>query len=300
MLLEEFGHAGWNPVRHYDAMAHAAPAAGAAGAGVAGEWGVRWLAPELSYQSLPPRDVLHVAAIRASLLPLPDLVKGWPAKSTGIDPSPRVHLRIDLYRYFFPATAGDCSWPTEPHGLGMERPVESQSTYVLIPSAPGSIKDAMEKVSKVIGQLNADHALGILQEDWFSGSSSRRSPADALGLPLTLLSFTGKESVIRVPWCWMHATGLGFRRYVTSALLHPMSTPMTRDVPGGHLYVLESSVAGPCSSSINRAGKDVALGLTDSPWSANGELRSTGWKRPARLGRFTDLLQLKGPRHLEQ
>ena len=87
MLLEEFGHAGWNPVRHYDAMAHAALAAGAAGA-MSYEWGVRWLAPELSYQSLPLRDVLHVAADPRFFAPLPDLVKDWPAKSTGIDPSP--------------------------------------------------------------------------------------------------------------------------------------------------------------------------------------------------------------------
>jgi hypothetical protein len=266
MLLEEFGHAGWNPVRHYDAMAHAALAAGAAGA-MSYEWGVRWLAPELSYQSLPLRDVLHVAADPRFFAPLPDLVKDWPAKSTGIDPSPSGFTYGSIYTGTpFPATAAIALGLLSRMGEGMERSVESQSTYVLIPSAPGSIKDAMEKVSKVIGQLNADHvAFGILQEDCLAVP-----PRDAhllilpLGLPPNSL-----ELIARIRHSGAVVLDASQPDWDLSPQIRHIGVApsdvnlMTRDVPGGHLYVLESSKPDPAVHLSIETGKDVALGLTD-------------------------------------
>jgi hypothetical protein len=266
MLLEEFGHAGWNPVRHYDAMAHAALAAGAAGA-MSYEWGVRWLAPELSFQSLPLRDVLDVPADPRFFAPLPDLVKDWPAQSTGIDPSPSGFTYGSIYTGTpFPATAAIALGLLSRMGEGMERSVESQSTYVVIPSAPGSIKDGMEKVGKVIGQLNADRvAFGILQEDCLA------VPPRDLHVLILPLGFPAKspELIARIRHSGTAVLDASQPGWDLSPLIHHIGVApsdvnlMVRDVPGGHLYVLESSKAEPSVHLSIEPGKDVALGLTD-------------------------------------
>jgi hypothetical protein len=266
MLLEEFGHAGWNPIRHYDAMAHAALAAGAAGA-MSYEWGVRWLAPELSFQSLPLRDVLHVPADRRFFAPLPELVKDWPAKSTGINPSPSGFTYGSIYTGTpFPATAAIVLGLLSRMGEGMERSVESQSTYVVIPSAPDSIKDAMEKVSKVIRQLNADHvAFGILQEDCLAVP-----PRDARVLILPLgLPANPPEFMARIRHAGAVVVDASQPRWDLSSQIHHIGVVpsdvnlMVRDVPGGHLYGLESSKPEPSVHLSIEPGKDVVLGLTD-------------------------------------
>jgi Cellulase (glycosyl hydrolase family 5) len=266
VLLEEFGHAGWNPVRHYDAMAHAALSAGAAGA-MSYEWGVRWLAPELSFQSLPLRDVLHVPADRRFFAPLPDIVKDWPAKSTGIHPSPSGFTYGSIYTGTpFPAAAAIALGRLSRMGEGMERLVESQSTYVVIPSAPGSIKDAMDKTSKVIGQLNAGHvAFGILQEDCLAVP-----PRDAHVLILTLgLPANSPELIARIRRSGTVVLDASQPGWDLSPLIHHIGAApsdvslMVRDVPGGHLYALESSTPKPSVHLSIEPGKDVVLGLTD-------------------------------------
>jgi hypothetical protein len=266
MLLEEFGHAGWNPVRHYDAMAHAALAAGAAGA-MSYEWGVRWLAPELSFQSLPLRDVLHAPADPRFFAPLPELVKDWPVKSTGIHPSPSGFTYGSIYTGTpFPATAAVALGLLSRMGEGMERSVAPQSTYVVIPTAPDSMTDAMEKTSKVIGQLNADHvAFGILQEDCLAVP-----PRDAhlLILPLGLAA-NSPDLIARIRrsgTAVLDASQPGWD--LSPQIQHIGVAPsdvslMVRDVPGGHLYALESSNPKPAVHLSVEPGKDVVFGLND-------------------------------------
>ena len=266
MLLEEFGHAGWNPVRHYDAMAHAALAAGAAGA-MSYEWGVRWLAPELSFQSLPLRDVLHAPADPRFFAPLPELVKDWPATSTGIHPSPSGFTYGSIYTGTpFPASAAIALGLLSRMGEGMERSVAPQSIYLVIPSAPDSMKDAMEKTSKVIGQLNADHvAFGILQEDCLAVP-----PRDAhlLILPLGLPAISPERlaRIRRSDTAVLDASQPGWD--LSPEIHHIGIAPsdvslIVRDVPGGLLYALESSNPKPAVHLSIAPGKDVVFGLTD-------------------------------------
>jgi hypothetical protein len=266
VLLEEFGHAGWNPVRHYDAMAHAALAAGAAGA-MSYEWGVRWLAPELSFQSLPLRDVLHVPTDPRFFAPLPELVKDWPAKSTGIHPSPSGFTYGSIYTGTpFPATAAVALGLLSRMGEGMERSVAPQSTYVVIPSAPDSMKDSMEKASKVIEQLNVDHvAFGILQEDCLAVP-----PRDAHLLILPLGPAANSPDLIarirRSGTAMLDASQPGWD--LSPQIHHIGVAPsdvslMVRDVPGGHLYALESSKPEPSVHLSIEPGKGLLLGITD-------------------------------------
>jgi hypothetical protein len=266
VLLEEFGHAGWNPVGHYDAMVHAAVAAGAAGA-MSYEWGVRWLATELSFQSLPLRDVLQEPADRRFFAPLPELVKDWPAKSTGIHPSPSGFTYGSIYTGTpFPASAAIALGLLSRMGEGMERSVAPQSTYVVIPSVPTSTKDAMEKAGKVIGQLTASHvAFGILQEDCLAAL-----PPGVHVLILPLGPSSNSTELIarahRSNTTVLDASQPGWD--LSPQIRHIAVSPsdvslMVRDVPGGHLYALESSKPEPSVHLSIEQGKDVVLGLTD-------------------------------------
>ena len=266
VLLEEFGHAGWNPVQHYNAMAHAALAAGAAGA-MSYEWGVRWLAPELSFQSLPLRDVLQVPADPRFFAPLPELVKDWPEKSTGIHPSPSGFTYGSIYTGTpFPASAAIALGLLSRMGEGMERSVAPQSTYVVIPSAPDSMKDAMEKAGKVIGQLTASHAaFGILQEDCLAALPPS---VHVLILPLGLSS-NSTELIARAHRSNTTVLDASQPGWDLSPQIHHIGVApsdvslMVRDVPGGHLYALESSKPKPSVHLSIEQGQDVVLGLTD-------------------------------------
>jgi hypothetical protein len=264
MLLEEFGHAGWNPLSHYDAMAHAAFAVGAAGA-MSYEWGVRWLAPELSFQSLPLRDVLHAPTDRRSFAPLPDIVKNWPAKSTGIHPSPSGLTYGSIYTGTpFPATAAIALGLLSRMGEGMQQSAKSQATYVVIPSAPSSTKDATENVARVVAQLNTDHvAFGILQEDCLTVP---HRDAHLLILPLGANSpeLTAKIRLSGTAVLDASQPDWDLSPQINRIRVTPSDVKlMVRDVPGGHLYTLQTSKQETSVHLSIEPGKDLVLGLTD-------------------------------------
>ncbi len=271
MLLEEFGEAGWNPTTHYDEMAHAALAAGAAGA-MSYEWGVHWLAPELSFESLPLRDILDTRHDPRFFEPARDLVRPWSIKSTGIDPSPSGLTYGSVYTGTpFPASAAITLGRLGRMGEGMETVAVQESLYVVIPSAPDSTTAAIDKTSKVIERLMADHVpFGVLQQDCL-GALPRGAHTLVVPVKLTGAAEARLAEIRRSGVSIVDLTSSGGADQLwdkSPGIPHISVTPsnvnlLVRDVTGGRLYTLQSNKPVSSASLSIEHGVNVKLGLTD-------------------------------------
>lgn len=271
MLLEEFGQAGWNSTTHYDEMAHAALAAGAAGA-MSYEWGVHWLAPELSFESLPLRDILDAPQDPRFFEAARDLVKTWPVESTGIDPSPSGFTYGSSYTGTpFPASAAIALGRLGRMGAGMETAADRESVYVVIPSAPASTAAAIDKTSKAIARLTTAHvAFGILQQDCLgalpSGAHTLVIPTKLTGAAEARLAEIRHSGISIVNLTSL--AGAAQSSDKSLAVPHIPVAPSTvnllvRDVAGGRLYTLQSKTPVPSVSLSIGHGVQVKMGLTD-------------------------------------
>jgi hypothetical protein len=264
MLLEEFGQAGWNSAAHYQAMVHAALAAGAAGA-MSYEWGVRWLAPELSFDSLPLRDFLSAPKDPRFFSAVRGVVKDWSLRSTGINPSPSGFLYGSIYSGTpFPAAAAVDLGRFGRMGKGMERAALSESVYIVIPSAPRSTEETMAKVADVVGQLSARHTpFGILQQDCLA---SIPSEARVLILPDTSPP-AEKDAIEKLLHPGIAIIDASVPGWIKSPMLpripiNPAGVNLlVRDVPGGRLYALENDKPISSVQISLRSGKRMSLGL---------------------------------------
>ncbi len=270
MLLEEFGKAGWNSTSHYDEMAQAALAAGAAGA-MSYEWGVHWLAPELSFESLPLRDILPAPHDPRFFESARDLVKTWPIQSTGINPSPSGFTYGSVYTGTpFPASAAVALGRVGLMGEGMETATERRTLYVVIPSAPRSTADAIDKTSKVIARLMAAHvSFGVLQQDCLGvlavGARTLVVPTKLTTAAYISLAKIRRSGISIVDLSGPQGAGQTWEN--SPAIPHISVTPsninlLVRDVAGGRLYTLQSEIPIPSASVSIEHGVQVNVGLT--------------------------------------
>lgn len=268
MLLEEFGIAGWNSSSHFDAMTHAALAAGA-DAAMSYEWGVRWLTSEIPYSAQPLRDALNAPADARSFAAVRDLVKDWPAKATGISVSPSGLTYGSIYTGTpFPAAAAVAVGRLGRMGAGMEPGPSQTNLYVVVPSAPQSTSEAIKKTEQVIGQLKANHVVfAMLQQDCLDAipASARMLvvpvPLDAKGeARLAALRGSGisvvegKGDAAGNPWL---SSADVERVAFTPASIHVL----TRQVAGGRLYALQSPAPVSSASLSLKDGVQLRLGL---------------------------------------
>jgi hypothetical protein len=166
LLLEEFGTTGWNHPEYYDAIAHAALGAGAAGA-MSYEWGIRWLAPEISYYPTPLRESLGQTPDPRWFGPALDLVKKWPSETSGINPTPSGFYYGSIYSGTpFPAAAASALGRAGLIGTGLARRNTPETTYVVIPAPSDKLKENMHVIGEVLDRLRARGAsFGVIHED---------------------------------------------------------------------------------------------------------------------------------------
>ncbi len=271
VLLEEFGQAGWNSARHYDAMAQAALAAGAAGA-MSWEWGVRWLAPELSFESLPLRDFLNVPPDPRFFAAVRGVAEDWPTRSTGINPSPDGFLYGSIYSGTpFPAAAAVDLGRLGLMGEGMEAAAGQESLYVVIPSAPQSTAAAIDKTSKLVAWLMEKHvAFGVLQQNCLgalpSGAHTLVVPVKLTGETDARLAQIRRSGVSIIDLTSSEGANQPWDN--TPAIQHIPVTPsnvnlLVRDVADGRLYTLQSRTPVPSVRLSIEHGVEMRLGLTD-------------------------------------
>ena len=116
MLLEEFGHAGWNPVRHYDSNGARRPCCRGGrshvvrvGCAMAGAGALVPIPATARRAACTRRSALLCASAGAG--------EGLAREIDGNSSVAKwVHLRIDLYRYPFSRFGCDYSWSPEPYG----------------------------------------------------------------------------------------------------------------------------------------------------------------------------------------
>lgn len=135
LLLEEFGNLGWNNPVHYDGAMHYAVASGA-GAAMAYEWGISWMARESSFVPLPMRDALEGTDPRW-FAPIVDYARNNTEEGgVGIAPWPSGWGYGSIYHGTpFPAAAAEAIQRMSMFGDHFARALHAESVYVVIPEA---------------------------------------------------------------------------------------------------------------------------------------------------------------------
>ena len=166
VLFEEFGAAGWNSAKHFDATSQYALAAGAAGA-MSYEWGVAWLAEALDYTAQPLRESLDTTPDPRWFTPAMDLAKLWSRRAVGIFPAPSGLTYGSIYHGTpFPAEAAVSLGRLGRMGGGLARAERPEHVYVVIPTAFAGARKGMDDVTPAIEKLWKEKAVfGIVQED---------------------------------------------------------------------------------------------------------------------------------------
>jgi len=166
LLLEEFGTVGWNHANKYDAMAHFALAAGATAA-MSYEWGVSWLAPEMSYYPTPLRQILEGKPDPRWFKAAIALAQTWSVRSPGIFPAPSGFQYGSIFSGTpFPASAARALGRLGIINQDLGRAIQPEKTYVVIPTAAPGERAGMGTIEETIRQLWKQKALfGIWQED---------------------------------------------------------------------------------------------------------------------------------------
>ena len=169
LVLEEFGTVGWNDPAHYDGAAHQALAAGAAAA-LSYEWGVSWLAREMSFYPTPLRRILDRPADPRRFEPVIPLAKKWSRRGVGLHPAPSGFTYGSIYHGTpFPAEAAVALGRMGLVGEGLGRVNRPERTYLVVPGYFGGNRSGIEAISETLRQLWAEKILfGILQEDCLS------------------------------------------------------------------------------------------------------------------------------------
>ena len=164
VMLEEFGTQGWNRADVYDGAVHAALGAGAAGA-MSYEWGVRWLAPEQSFEAAPLREILDGKPDPRWFAPVLDIAKKWPKGVPGINFAPSGFYYGSIHSGTpFPADAAVALGRYGLLGSHLAPANSSDSVYVVVPSAASAKTNG--EVIRAIERLQHDKVIfGILHED---------------------------------------------------------------------------------------------------------------------------------------
>jgi hypothetical protein len=166
LLLEEFGTVGWNHEPEYDGIAHFALGAGAAAA-MSYEWGVSWLAPEMSFYPTPLREAINRPPDPRWFKPAISLAKSWSSRSAGIFPAPSGFQYGTIYSGTpFPAAAAIALGRLGLMGKDLSRTIQPESVYVLVPTAASGEKGAMSVVEAAIQDLWKEKVpFGVWQQD---------------------------------------------------------------------------------------------------------------------------------------
>jgi len=169
VLLEEFGTTGWNREDVYNAAAHAALAAGAAGA-MSYEWGVRWLMRQMTFQPLPLRDILRGTPDPRWFGAIRDVVKPWSNRSAGMYPAPSGFYYGSIYSGTpFPAAAAVALGRLGLMGASLGRTAPTQRVYVVVPAAFRGERTGMDPVSRMFRRLWSLHVpFAVAEEDCLS------------------------------------------------------------------------------------------------------------------------------------
>jgi hypothetical protein len=162
ILLEELGVLGWNNASHYDGTAHYALAAGAAGA-MSYEWGVSWLSRESCFWPLPLRDTIVDDPDPRWFPAYVNMFKTWPGNGVGLCPTPSGTGYGSVYHGTpFPADAAIALGRMGLMGKGLQRVVQPESAYIIVPSTQ---LDAMKPFNSIVKALwSAKVLYGVWQE----------------------------------------------------------------------------------------------------------------------------------------
>jgi len=268
ILLEEFGTNKWNAPDYYDATAHYALSAGAAGA-LSYEWGVRWLEPELSFYATPLRDALDPEPDPRWFSPVLSLAKDWPRQSAGLFPAPSGFIYGSVYSGTpFPASAavalGHLGLLTSKFG----RAVRPEKVYLFVPTPFGQSESNTNEVELAIQKLwQARVAFGVVREDCLA-----RLPASAriLICPVSpnpeLRNNSGgfHRSNLRVyvgdPSQWLKA----IEAYQIPVAPRGGINLLVRRTPEGALYSLYRNSSNSDQVAMKTEGHaEISLGLND-------------------------------------
>ena len=252
LLLEEMGTTGWNKPDVYDALAHAALAAGTAGV-MSYEWGVRWLATEMSFAPVPLREVLDGTPDPRWFRPLLSLTAKWSPLSPGFHPAPSGLFYGSIYSGTpFPAEAAIALGRLGIMGDHLQRGDTGMEIYVVIPTARPA---AMPQVTAALKKLAEQSVIfGVIQED----AINRLPPSARVLLCVTPLRKQVRPNLeVRTdPAHWLDAP-------LPRIDLQPKVGIQVTAFPtvDGMLYSLESA-KGSKQASLRLHNQEISLGVS--------------------------------------
>lgn len=264
VILEELGKQGWNSADHYDANAHYALAVGAAAA-MSYEWGVSWLARELSFYPAPLREALDSTPDPRWFEPVFGVAKLWSRQGSGLFPAPSGFAYGSIYHGTpFPAESAVNLGRVGRLGARLAKVARPEEIYVVIPTAFNGARTNMEPAQTTFKELWREKIpFGVLQEDCLD-----RLPSSAR--VLICPSGVSRESESRL--ASLRARGVGVvsgEQENWKALVSQNRAPLTpgdgvdvitRRTRQGTLYSLFSQRTRPETVSL-RLGRDVEVSL---------------------------------------
>lgn len=269
LLLEEFGTTGWNNEKYYDGLAHYSLAAGAAGA-MSYEWGVSWLAREMSFYPTPLRESVGLEPDSRWFKPALELAQKWSPRGVGLHPAPSGFFYGSIYHGAgVPAAAARALGRLGLMGEGLDRSVRPEQVYVLVPAALDNTRKDMRPVTDAIRRLWEEKIIfGVVQEDCLG-----TLPPEALVL-VCPVEPAGGEAAERLKEIRQRGTvevvrevrgGWPRSAKIAGASVEPGAGAkvLARRTSTGILYTVTGSAAGGGVTVTTARRNALKLGLTD-------------------------------------